>query len=86
MRTFVAVPPLDEPITLNEAKEQLRIEPGFTLDDDYIGALISSARERCESYCNQFFTIQDIGMSYDDVIGKLELQLPYFDLAISSIK
>lgn len=45
-----------EPITLDEAKQQLRIESGFTLDDDYIASLITVARQRCEDYCNRFFT------------------------------
>ena len=65
MRTLIITPPTTEPVTLEEAKEQLRIEAGFTADDDYINALISAARDRCESYCNQFFTAQDIAYLYD---------------------
>tara|TARA_R110001583_G_scaffold181877_1_gene339297 strand:- start:1456 stop:2085 length:630 start_codon:yes stop_codon:yes gene_type:complete len=39
-----------EPITLNEAKAQLRIDLSFTDDDTYITTLISVARSACENY------------------------------------
>jgi len=54
-KTIVTVPASFEPVTLAEAKAQLRIEDGFTLDDDYIQGLISAARDRVEQYCNRFF-------------------------------
>lgn len=66
MKTIIVTPPTTEPVSLSEAKAQLRIEDAFTLDDDYINALISAARERCESYCNQFFTEQDIALVFND--------------------
>lgn len=84
MKTVVVTAPVSEPVTLAEAKAQLRIEDIFTLDDDYISALISAARDRCESYCNQFFTEKGIeiimkGSASDTVF------LPYPNLAITSI-
>lgn len=45
--------PEEEPLTLEQAKEHLRIESDFTLDDDLILAYISAARDRCEKYCNR---------------------------------
>lgn len=45
--------PTAEPLTLDQAKEHLRIESDFTLDDDLIRAYISAARDRCEKYCNR---------------------------------
>lgn len=84
MKTIVLVAPTVEPITLDEAKEQLRIEAAFTLDDDYISALISAARDRCENYCNQFFTAQDISILYKGVIPAL-VCLPYPNLTVTSV-
>jgi uncharacterized phiE125 gp8 family phage protein len=40
--------PIDEPITLNEAKSQLRVDTDFTADDTYIERLIKEARKQCE--------------------------------------
>lgn len=45
--------PEAEPITLDQAKDHLRIESDFTLDDDLITAYISAARDRCEKFCNR---------------------------------
>jgi uncharacterized phiE125 gp8 family phage protein len=85
MKTIVLVAPTAEPVTLDEAKEQLRIEPSFTEDDGYITSLISVARDRCESYCNQFFTVQDIKILIDGfIIGSVIL--PYQRLDIASVK
>ena len=85
MRTLIITPPTTEPVTLEEAKEQLRIEAGFTADDDYINALISAARDRCESYCNQFFTAQDIAYLYDGPMPIL-IELPYPNLTVTALK
>lgn len=84
MKTIVLVAPTTEPITLDEAKEQLRIETSFTEDDSYISALISSARDRCESYCNQFFTEQDIKILYSGSIPSV-ISLPYPGLSVTSV-
>lgn len=84
MKTIVITPPVTEPVTLDEAKAQLRIESAFTLDDDYINSLISVARDRCENYCNQFFTEQSIAIVVE---GKAEgfVDLPYPGITIDSI-
>lgn len=50
------VQPTSEPVSLAELKEQLRIEPDFTLDDALLTAYISAARESIEDYCNRPFT------------------------------
>ena len=84
MRTVVTVAPTVEPITLLEAKAQLRIEAAFVTDDDYINSLISAARGRCESYCNQYFTAQTIAIDYDGFIPVV-LELPYPNLTVTSI-
>ena len=84
MKTIVLVAPTAEPVTLDEAKEQLRIEASFTEDDSYITSLISVARDRCESYCNQFFTVQDIKILYQGFIPTI-IPLPYPDLTVTSV-
>lgn len=84
MKTIIVTPPATEPVSLSEAKAQLRIEDALTLDDDYIEALISAARERCESYCNQFFTEQDIALVYEQK-PEGDIYVPYDGLSITSV-
>jgi uncharacterized phiE125 gp8 family phage protein len=84
MRTIITVAPTVEPVSLNEAKAQLRIEVGFTEDDDYISALISAARDRCESFCNQFFAAQSVSILYDGSIPTI-VCLPYPNLTVTSV-
>lgn len=85
MKTFIVTPPTVEPVTLSEAKAQLRIEDAFALDDDYISALISAARDRCEHYCNQFLTAKDIRIAIDGHISGSH-KLPYEGLTITDVK
>jgi uncharacterized phiE125 gp8 family phage protein len=61
-----------EPVTLTEAKTQLRVT--FTDDDTEITALITKARKRVENYCNISIVYQRIQM-----IGALSYcqDLPY---------
>ena len=84
MKTVVITPPLSEPVSLVEAKAQLRIENSFTMDDDYINALISASRDRCESYCNQFFTVKDIQIINKGSASGV-LAIPYPNLTITAI-
>jgi uncharacterized phiE125 gp8 family phage protein len=84
MKTIIITTPANEPVTLSEAKAQLRIDDAFTVDDDYIGALISSARERCENYCNQFFTQQDIAIVFDSNPSGIAY-IPYAGLTVTSV-
>lgn len=82
MKKIILTAPTVEPITLDEAKAQLRIEIDVTFDDDYINSLISVARDRCQNYCNQFFTVQDIAL-----VGIAVSQiLPYPNLTITAVE
>ena len=83
--SIVVTAPSVEPISLSEAKAQLRLTSLFTADDTYISALISVARDRAEQYCNRFFSIQVLDLVYFDsfpvnsgVNGAIEL--PYSKL------
>lgn len=78
MKTIVIAPPVSEPITLAEAKFQLRIDS--TLEDDYVSSLISAARDRAESYCNRYFTEQQITVLYDEELGS-EVAIPFPDVS-----
>lgn len=83
MKTIIITAPVSEPITLDEAKEQLRIDSDFTLNDDYISSLIRAARDRCENYCNNFFTVQDIALV---TVAESEVCLSYPNLTITSVE
>jgi len=71
------VAPIEEPVTLVEAKEHLRVDG--SLEDDYISALISAARDRAENYCNRFFTETQATIVYYGTFPEV-LRLPYPDL------
>lgn len=79
-KTVLLVAPTVEPITLVEAKKQLRLTDLQTFDDDYITALIPTARDRAENYCNRFFTEQEITIVYESGFPLGILYLPYPDL------
>lgn len=58
----LSVPAL-EPVTLAEAKAQLRIDG--TEEDLLIASLISAARERVENYTNRFYTECQVALIFD---------------------
>lgn len=60
----VTVAPVEEPVTLDEAKNHLRMD-GIDADDTLITALIVAAREYCEMYCNRAFITQTITQVYN---------------------
>lgn len=57
--------PTQEPVTLAQAKAQLRLEADFTLDDDYISTLIVAARELAEIKAKGVFLSQTWSMTID---------------------
>lgn len=84
-RTIVKVPPTSEPITTDEARDQLRIDLGD--DHAHLVSLISIARDRAEKFCNRFFTEQTISIVYDSTFSGSTLCLPYPDLqGVSEIR
>jgi uncharacterized phiE125 gp8 family phage protein len=50
--------PASEPVTLDDAKKHLRVFHDD--DDDYIGALISTARDHVERYCGARWAASDV--------------------------
>ena len=65
-RTTVAA--TSEPVTLSEAKAQLRVEHSDS--DTEISAMITAARDAVEQYCNRYWARQTVAAEY-----------PFFPLA-----
>jgi hypothetical protein len=59
------VPPAIEPVALTLAKNHLRLDSDFTVDDTLIGLYISAAREYCERHTNTAFYTQTWQLSLD---------------------
>lgn len=57
MPSKLITPPADEPVTLGEAKEQLRLT-GHAEDDVHVSALITTARQHIEKLCWRGFLSQ----------------------------
>ncbi len=70
----VATPPAVEPVTLAEAKHHCRIDTSN--DDAYVSALITAAREWCESYCDESFVHREYVMKLDSFPVEIELPKP----------
>ena len=78
----VTTPPAIEPITVSEAKSQLRID---TSDDDtLIGNYITVARETLEVLMRRAFITQTITLKYDSFPTEIRLPRPPA-IAVSSI-
>lgn len=59
----VITPPAAEPVTLDEAKDHLRVDG--TDDDTSITAMIKAAREYCEGYQNRVYITQTLELALD---------------------
>jgi len=76
MSLVVVTPPASEPVTLTEAKAQLRIPVAQTEQDDHITGLIKSAREHCESYHGHAYITQTLKLVLDGWPDDDEILLP----------
>jgi uncharacterized phiE125 gp8 family phage protein len=76
---YRVITPPSEPITLEEARTHLRVQPYGSPeahpDDDYIEALITSAREYCEQYLRRALATQIIEFPLDDFGSEIDLPL-----------
>jgi len=64
MNLVLKTPSAIEPLSLPEVKTFLRLDDGLTVDDDYIIALITVAREYCESFQNRAYITQTWQLSF----------------------
>lgn len=70
----MVTPPAIEPITLEEAKQHMRVDGND--DDSLISALITAARQRAEEYTKRAFITQSWELALDSVSGKVYLPRP----------
>lgn len=64
----------DRPVTVDEAKEHLRIVD-FTGDDEYIEGLVDAATAWCEDFCDRTFADKQYTVAFDDW-PSLRIELP----------
>ncbi len=69
-------PPSIEPITLNEAKAQCRVELDNTYDDDYLNTLIVTARTYLEKSMGRRFINSTWDLILDDLPNR-EIKMPF---------
>ncbi|GAG02511.1 unnamed protein product, partial [marine sediment metagenome] len=87
--TIVTTAATIEPVTLAEAKTQLRIDS--SVEDDYVTSLITVARDRIEQHCNRYFTAQVVDIVYYSTfplgtITQAAIVVPFPDLsAVDSV-
>lgn len=73
MSLKLITPPTTEPITLQEAKNHLRVD--VTDDDILIQSLITAAREYCEAFQNRAYITQTWEMTLD-FFPQMPLKIP----------
>jgi len=71
---YVSTAPTEEPVTLIEAKNHLRVDHGD--DDSLISALLQAAREWCEGYQGRAYMQRTITLKLDTFYDMLELPDP----------
>jgi uncharacterized phiE125 gp8 family phage protein len=79
----VTTEPSVEPITLTQAKLNLRVD--CAADDDLITALIVAARKYCEDYENRAYITQTITMKLNDLPHRIVLPKPNLQ-SVTSVK
>lgn len=83
----IITPVLDEPITLIEAKNHLRVDEILTEDDMLITSLITVAREWCENFTRRALGAQVLELVLDDFPYKDYIEIPRPPLqSVESIK
>jgi len=75
MALLTIVPPAQEPVTLGNMKNFLRISPNFTQDDALISSWITAAREWCEAFCERAFIFQTKRLLMDFFPGYVDFKL-----------
>lgn len=74
----ITTPPSTEPITLAEAKAQLRVESDFTDDDVWITSAITVVREQVEALTNRALMPQSLELAISEFEDVMQLPKPPF--------
>lgn len=83
----IITPPLFEPISLAEAKQQCRIAPGFTDEDLLIAGYIKAAREYCAGLDWRAYCTQTLELWLDEWPCEDEIKIPRPPLqSVASVK
>jgi len=77
-KTVAVTSPTSEPVSMDEARAQLRVKIGD--DDDHVEMLVAIARDKAEKFCNRFFTEQQVKIVFDGGFDLTKIDLPYPDL------
>lgn len=69
--------PALEPVSLEEAKNHLRVDADLTSDDALIVMLIGAARRYAEMYCNRSFITRKWRLVLDSFPGAVAMGVPF---------
>jgi hypothetical protein len=75
MAFLTLVQPTQEPVAVPWMKKYLRLDAGFTMDDEMIAGLITAAREWCESFCERAWVFQTKRLLMDFFPGYVDFKL-----------
>jgi uncharacterized phiE125 gp8 family phage protein len=77
MPLIQTVAPSEEPVSLVDAKNHLRVDTDLTQDDVLIKLLIGAARRYAEMYCNRSFITQQWRLVLDSFPGNAMYGVPF---------
>ncbi len=77
--------PASEPITLAEAKAQLRVESDMNDDDTWITSAITVVREQVEALTNRALMPQSFELAIEEFADEIQLPKPPFS-SLTSVK
>lgn len=83
MPTIRITQPAQEPVTLERAKQHLRIEPDMTDDDALLGIYIAAAREMCEGQLGRTLITSEWELRTDAFSSALRLDWPRVQSVVS---
>jgi len=75
MALLTLIQPQQEPVSVAQLKNFLRLDSGFTQDDGLIGSLITAAREWCEAFCERAFVFQTKRLLMDFFPGYVDFKM-----------
>lgn len=79
IRTIRLTAPASEPVSLAEAKENMRVD--VSDEDSLITSLISVARDKAEKYCNRYFADATAALIFESLpTGETPLDIPVPDV------